>query len=279
MARALRVVDQAGRSSGRGGAGLPARDDFGFDPAFTERMMPAFEWLYRHYWRVEVDGLENVPGSGRALLAANHAGVVPWDGAMIRTGIMLEHPQPRHARMLVVNFAFATPGLSQFLLRTGNVLAHPDNARTLLERDQLVGVFPEGVKGAAKRYTERYKIRRFGRGGFVSVALRTGAPVIPVAVVGAEEVHPVVFDLPSLGRTLGTGTVPLTLTFPWLGALGLVPLPSKWFISFGPPIDTRSLGPEAAEDHGLALDIADEVRGWVQRRVDQLRTRRTTPFF
>ena len=270
--QALRVVEPDD-------AALSARDDFGFDRGFTERMMPAFEWLYRRYWRVELDGVENVPASGRALLASNHSGVIPWDGAMIRTGIMLEHPRPRHARMLVVKFAFGTPLLSQFLLLTGNVLAHPDNALTLLERDELVGVFPEGVKGAAKRYRERYHVRRFGRGGFVQVALRTGAPIVPVAVVGAEEVHPVIYDLPSLGRRLGTGTVPLTLTFPWFGLAGLLPLPSKWFISFGPAIDTRRLGPDAADDQGLVLEIADEIRAWIQGRVNELRLRRTTPFF
>ncbi len=255
------------------------RDDFGFDPAFTMRMKPLFEWFYRQYFRVEIDGVENVPSSGRALLAANHAGVVPWDGAMIRTAIMVEHEQPRHARMLVADFAFAIPALSDFLLRTGNVLAHPNNAQTLLERDELVGVFPEGVKGAAKRFSQRYQVQRFGRGGFVQVALRTGAPIIPVAVVGAEEIHPVIYDFPALGRVLGTGTVPLTLTFPWLGLLGLLPLPSKWFISFGRPIETSSLGPEAAGDQALVLEISDEVRSWIQSRLDQLRGRRSTPFF
>jgi 1-acyl-sn-glycerol-3-phosphate acyltransferase len=255
------------------------RDDFGFDPAFTMRMKPLFEWIYRRYFRVEIDGVENVPTTGRALLTANHSGVVPWDGAMIRTAIMVEHQQPRHARMLVADFAFATPVLSDFLLRTGNVLAHPDNAQTLLERDELVGVFPEGIKGAAKRFSQRYQVQRFGRGGFVQVALRTGAPILPVAVVGGEEIHPVIYDFPALGRALGTGTVPLTLTFPWLGLLGLLPLPSKWFISFGKPIETSSLGPEAADDQALVLEIGDEVRGWIQARLDQLRGRRSTPFF
>jgi 1-acyl-sn-glycerol-3-phosphate acyltransferase len=255
------------------------RDDFGFDPSFTMRMKPIFEWIYRHYFRVEADGIENVPGSGRALLVSNHSGVVPWDGAMIRTAIMVEHQQPRHARMLVVDFAFAAPLLSEFMLRTGNVLAHPDNAQTLLERDELVGVFPEGVKGAAKRFSQRYRVQRFGRGGFVQVALRTGAPIVPVAVVGGEEVHPVIYDFPALGRALGTGTVPITLTFPWLGPLGLLPLPSKWFVSFGEPIETISLGPDAAADQGLVLEIGDQVRSWIQGRVDQLRPRRSTAFF
>ncbi len=273
MAQALRVLPGEGREA------VATVDDFGFDPDFTTRTVPLFEFLYRRWWRVETEGIENVRSRGRALLAANHAGVIPWDGAMIRTAIWLEHPRPRHARMLVVDFAFAAPFLSAFLLRTGNVLAHPDNARLLLERNELVGVFPEGVKGAAKRYRDRYRVRRFGRGGFVQAAIRTGAPIIPVAVVGAEEVHPVVHDLPALGRLLGVPTVPLTLTFPWLGWLGLVPLPSKWFIAFGRPIDTASLGPAAADDQALVLEVAEEVRGWIQSRLLEMLPRRLTPFF
>jgi 1-acyl-sn-glycerol-3-phosphate acyltransferase len=176
---ALRVLSSGEELATRG-------DDFGFDPEFTERIKGAALWVYRNYFRVEVDGIRNVPASGRALLAANHAGIIPYDGAMIRTAIIAEHPQPRHARMLVVDWAFALPFTSIFLTKTGNVLAHPDNATTLLEREELVGVFPEGVKGAAKHYRNRYRVQRLGRGGFVQVALRTGAPIVPVAVVGSE---------------------------------------------------------------------------------------------
>ncbi|HEX6350475.1 MAG TPA: lysophospholipid acyltransferase family protein [Candidatus Dormibacteraeota bacterium] len=275
MAASLQIVRPARREA----VARPALDEFGFDPAFTESALPLFQWLYQKYWRVETEGVENVPADGRALLVANHAGVIPWDGAMIRTGIWLEHPQPRHARMLVVNFAFAMPGFAPFLLKTGNVLAHPENAVTLLERDELVGVFPEGVKGAAKAYRERYRVRRFGRGGFVQVALRTGAPIIPVAVVGAEEVHPMVFELPSLARLIGLPTLPITPTFPLLGGLGLLPLPSKWFIAFGRPLETASLGPDAASDPRLVLEVSEEVRGWIQSTVDRLLPRRKTPFY
>lgn len=275
MARALRVL----REDEAPGGQLDEVDEFGFDPRFTERMLPAFRWLYERYWRVEAEGVEHVPANGPALLVANHAGVVPWDGAMIRTAIWLEHRRPRHARMLVVNFAFRWPVLSEFLLKTGNVLAHPENARLLLERGELVGVFPEGTKGAAKRYTQRYRVGRFGRAGFAQVALRTGAPIIPVAVVGSEEVHPVVYDTPALGRIFGAPTLPFTATFPWLGAAGLVPLPSKWFIAFGEPIETAGLAADAAGDQGLALELSEQVRGWIQGRVNELRGRRTTPFF
>ena len=254
-------------------------DGFDFDPEFTERVTKIALWLYRKYWRVEVDGVTNVPGSGRALLVANHAGIVPYDGAMIRTAIVAEHPQPRHARMLVVDWAFAVPFTNMLLVKTGNVLAHPDNATALLERDELVGVFPEGVKGAAKRYRDRYRIRRLGRGGFVQVALRTGAPIIPVAVVGSEEVHPVLADLQPLARLLGMPNFPITPTFPWLGLAGLAPLPSKWFIAFGKPIEVAQHGPDAVGDARLVLEISEQVREWIQTTVNQLRPRRQTIFF
>ncbi len=254
-------------------------DGFGFDPEFTERVKNVALWFYRNYWRVEVDGVTNVPARGRALLVANHAGIIPYDGAMIRTAIIAEHPHPRHARMLVVDWAFAMPFTNMLLVKTGNVLAHPDNATALLERDELVGVFPEGVKGASKPYRDRYRIRRLGRGGFVQVALRTGAPIIPVAVVGSEEVHPVVMDLQPLARLFGLPTLPLTPTFPWLGVLGMIPLPSKWLISFGKPIEVAQYGPQGADDPRLVLALSEQVREWIQATVYQMLPRRQTIFF
>src|SRR2546423_9736674 len=185
-------------------------DGFGFDPEFTERVKNVALWFYRKYWRVEVDGVENVPARGRALLVANHAGIVPYDGAMIRTAILAEHSHPRHARMLVVDWAFAMPFTNMVLVKTGNVLAHPENATPLLERDKLVGVFPEGVKGASKLYRDRYRIRRLGRGGLVQVALRTGAPIIPVAVVRSEGGHPGIRDPQPLARLLRLTHLPIT---------------------------------------------------------------------
>jgi 1-acyl-sn-glycerol-3-phosphate acyltransferase len=256
------------------------RDDaFGFDRDFTDRMMGVALWLYRHYWRVEVEGVTNVPAGGRALLVANHAGIVPYDGMMIRTAIVAEHPHPRHARMLVVDWAFAMPFTSMLLTRTGNVLAHPDNATALLERDELVGVFPEGVKGASKLFRERYRVQRLGRGGFVQVALRTGAPIIPVAVVGAEEMHPVLFNVRPIAKLIGAPVAPITPTFPWLGLAGLIPLPSKWFIAFGKPIEVAKYGPEAANDSRLVLELSETVRTWIQSTLNQLLPRRRTIFF
>lgn len=257
----------------------PPSDGFDFDPEFTERVTQVALWFYRNYWRVEVDGVTNVPSSGRALLVANHAGVVPYDGAMIRTAILAEHPRPRHARMLVVDWAFALPFASLILTKTGNVLAHPDNATALLERDELVGVFPEGVKGASKPYRDRYRVKRFGRGGFVQVALRTGAPVIPIAVVGSEEIHPVVADIRPIARMLRLPAAPITPTFPWLGLGGLLPLPSKWLIEFGRPIDLAGYGPDAADNPRLVLELSEEIRQAIQSGIYRLLPRRQTIFF
>ena len=257
---ALRVVSPSRELELKG-------DGFGFDPEFTERIKNVALWFYRNYWRVEVDGVVNVPAHGRALLVANHAGIIPYDGAMIRTAILAEHPHPRHARMLVVDWAFALPFTNMLLIKTGNVLAHPDNATALLERGELVGVFPEGVKGASKSYRDRYRIRRLGRGGFVQVALRTGSPIIPVAVVGSEEIHPVIADLQPMARLLGLPTLPITPTFPWLGIAGLIPLPSKWLIAFGRPIEVAQFGPGAAEDTRLVLELSEQVREWIQSTV------------
>lgn len=256
----------------------PAIDDFGFDIAFTESVEPAGLWMYRNYFRVEAEGVENVPSAGRALLVANHAGVVPYDGAMIRLAILAEHTQPRPARMLVADWAFAMPFLGMFLQKTGNVMAHPDNATELLEREELVGVFPEGIKGATKRFADRYKVRRFGRGGFIQVALRTGAPIIPVAVVGSEEVHPVLFDIPALAEMTGFPAFPITPTWPALGALGALPLPSKWLLAFGEPIALDAYGPEDAADPALVLELSERVRLWIQTKLYELLPRRSSAF-
>ena len=258
---------------------LPRLDDFGFDREFTEQLQPLAEWFYREYWRVEAFGVENVPAQGRGLLVANHAGVIPWDGAMIRTAIASEHPSPRHARMLVAAWAFQMPFLSQFLMKTGNVSAHPQNATALLERDELVGVFPEGIKGATKTYRERYRVKRFGRGGFVQLALQTGSPIIPVAVVGSEEVHPVIYELAPLADLLGLPSFPITPTWPLLGLLGAIPLPSKWLIAFGDPVDLGSHGPESAADPALLLEVSERVRSSIQAKLAELLPRRRTPFF
>jgi 1-acyl-sn-glycerol-3-phosphate acyltransferase len=250
-------------------------DDFGFDQEWTESLLPIFRWIYRHYWRVETCGLENVPAEGRALLVSNHAGVLPWDGAMIKTALMEEHAHPRHARALIAQFFFGLPYLSWFLRRTGQTVGHPDDSLRLLERDQLVLVFPEGVKGTGKPWSERYRLRRFGRGGYVQVALRAQAPIIPISVVGSEEIYPMLGDLGAIAKLTGFPYFPITPLFPWLGLLGMLPLPSKWRIQFHAPVRTDLMPPDAADDQNLVMTVSDQVRDTIQQGLyDNLKQRR-----
>jgi 1-acyl-sn-glycerol-3-phosphate acyltransferase len=255
-----------------------AVDDFGFDPQWTESFLTVFKILYRDYWRVETTGIEHVPATGRALLVANHAGVLPWDGTMIKTAMFVEHPQPRHVRALVASLFMGMPVMSWFLRRTGQTVGHPDDTRRLLERDELVLVFPEGVKGTGKPFKDRYRLRRFGRGGFIATAIRAGAPIIPVSVVGSEEIYPMVADLAPVAKAFGLPYLPITPFFPWLGPLGLLPLPSKWRIQFHPPMHVETYSPEAADDRNLVMALADEVRETIQKGVYENLKRRRSVF-
>jgi 1-acyl-sn-glycerol-3-phosphate acyltransferase len=252
-----------------------AVDDFGFDPQWTESFLTAFMVLYRDYWRVETTGVENVPATGRALLVSNHAGVLPWDGTMIKTAVFAEHPHPRHVRALVASLFMGAPFLSWFLRRTGQTVGHPDDTRRLLERDELVLVFPEGVRGTGKNFKDRYRLRRFGRGGFVATAIRSRAPIIPVSVVGSEEIYPMIGDLGPLAKFFGLPYFPVTPFWPWLGPLGMIPLPSKWRIQFHPAIHVDDHPPEAADDQNLVMALADQVRDTIQEGIyDNLKLRR-----
>jgi 1-acyl-sn-glycerol-3-phosphate acyltransferase len=200
-------------------------------------------------------------------MVSNHAGIVPWDAIMIGTSILKEHPLPRYPRFLVLNWAFNLPYASFTLRKVGAVVASPYNAIRLLEQDELVGVFPEGVKGAGKDFKDRYRLQRFGRGGFVEIALRTRSPIVPVAVVGSEEIHPKIGESGLLARATGAPYFPITPTFPVLGPLGLVPLPSKWRIEFCEPIPTEEYGPDAAEDRGLVFELSERVREVIQDKL------------
>ena len=245
--------------------GETAVDEFGFDPAYAESFLPIFRWIYHRYWRVETTGVEHVPAGGRALLVANHAGVLPWDGAMIKTALFEEMERPRHARALVASMFTGFPVLDWFLPRTGQLVGHPEGAHRLLERDELVLVFPEGVKGTGKGWRNRYRLRRFGRGGYVQTAIRARAPIIPVSVVGSEEIYPMLGDLGPVAQLLGWPYFPVTPTWPALGPLGVVPLPSKWRIQFHEPVRTDLCDPADAADLRLVMSLNDEVRGVVQR--------------
>jgi 1-acyl-sn-glycerol-3-phosphate acyltransferase len=255
-------------------------DDFGFDPDLSDHVLAApFRPLYNKWFRVEMRGLENVPDDGCALVVGNHSGTLPLDAVMTSLGLLDHHPAHRHLRLLAADLVFATPFLAPLARKAGNTLACNEDAERLLNAGELVGVFPEGFKGIGKPFSERYKLQRFGRGGFVSAALRTGAPIVPVSIVGAEEIYPMIGNVKSLARVLGFPYLPVTPLFPALGPLGLVPLPSKWIIEFGEPFDTAHLGPAAADDPMLVFDLTDQVRETIQQNLYQLLMSRRSVFF
>ena len=254
-------------------------DEWGFDEEYAEAVFPFFEFLYQRWWRVQADGLVHVPSHGRALIVSNHAGsLFPFDASMITGAIMKEHPLPRWPKFMVLNWAFVLPFLSAFMRRVGGLPASPHNAARALEQDHLVMVFPEGVKGTGKPFSERYRLQRFGRGGFVEVALRARAPIVPVAVVGSEEIYPMIGNSRTLARAVGAPFAPITPTFPWLGPLGLLPLPSKWRIEFCPPIDLSGYGPGAAEDRRLVFDVSEQVRETIQAKIYENLVKRGSAF-
>jgi 1-acyl-sn-glycerol-3-phosphate acyltransferase len=259
-------------------AGDYAEDEWGFDEEFARALRPLLDFLYDRWWRVESTGVANVPAAGRAMLVANHAGILPWDGTMMSLAIQREHAHPRYPRFLVLDWAFTLPFVSVAMRKVGGVVASPYNASRLLEQDELVAVFPEGAKGAGKDFSERYRLQRFGRGGFVEIALRAGAPIIPVAVVGSEEIYPKVGESRLLARALGAPYFPITPTFPLLGPLGTIPLPSKWRIEFGRPIATDQYGRDAAEDRTLVFDLSEQIREEIQRMVYENLVRRGSAF-
>ncbi|MBI3097598.1 MAG: acyltransferase family protein [Planctomycetes bacterium] len=254
-------------------------DEFGLDPEFAQMSRPFFRFLYKTYWRVTTTGIGNVPGKGRALLVANHAGVMPWDGAMINMAVWEEHPSPRYVRTLYLDWFQTLPYVSILLARTGQVMACPENGERLLKQDALTAVFPEGVKGVGKLFRDRYRLARFGRGGFVKMAIRCRAPIIPVSVVGSEEVHPSLARMTLLEKLTGIPIIPMTPTFPWTGLLGLIPLPSKWYLHFGEPVDCAPYPPEAAEDYLLVARLTAQVRDTIQEKIHELLKERKTVFW
>jgi 1-acyl-sn-glycerol-3-phosphate acyltransferase len=255
-------------------------DEFGYDPDLADNvLLPALRPLYRKWFRVEVRGIDNVPNEGGALVVANHSGTIAIDSLMTQVAVHDEHPAGRHLRMLGADIVFQTPLVGELARKGGSTLATNADAERLLSRGELVGVWPEGFKGIGKPFSERYKLQRFGRGGFVSAALRTGVPIIPCSIVGAEEIYPIIGDLKPLARLLGVPYVPVTPTFPWLGLLGLVPLPSKWIIEFGEPVATSAHGAAAADDPMLVFDLTDQVRETIQQTLYSLLMQRRSVFF
>lgn len=249
-------------------------DQFGMDPTLLEFMRPFFQFLYYNYFRVDVEGTRNIPRKGPAILVANHAGALPYDGAMVHLAVFNSLAGQRGVRFLVEDFVYDLPVLGTFIQRIGGVRACHENAERLLDAGHLIAVFPEGVRGIGKEYEERYKLTRFGRGGFIRLAMRTGVPIVPVAIMGSEETHPIIWKSYRLAKPLGLPFVPFTPTFPWLGPLGLVPLPSKWRIKFSKVRGFDEFDPSDAEDDALVTKHAESVRAEVQKMLDVMLAKR-----
>ena len=259
-------------------AGDYETDEFGLDYEFLDAVTPLLRFMYKYYWRVETSGMEHVPDSGRALLVMNHSGQLPFDGAMIFGAVYFEHPAQRLVRSLYANWFPTLPILSSAFEKIGQTLASEENGIRLLEQDELVGVFPEGYKGVSKLYKDRYQLARFGRGGFVSMALKAQAPIIPVSIVGAEETYISLHKSKTLARLTGFPFFPISLRFPWLGLLGVIPLPTKWYIDIGEPIPMDGHEPEAANDILLVSQLTDQVRNIVQGMVHERLAQRRSVF-
>lgn len=254
-------------------------DDFGLDPSFEGKVRAGLDLLYRRYFRVEVDGIDNIPSAGRAVVVANHSGALPLDGMMLRAAMRLDHRSARDLRWLAEDFVFYLPFAGVFLNRIGAVRACPENAERLLEKDSLIAVFPEGVQGIKKLFNERYRLQRFGRGGYIRLCLRMRAPLIPCAIIGAEETNPLIYRFEWLAELLRLPYLPVTPTFPLLGPLGLLPAPTRWKIRFGEPISFDSYGPEAANDDVLVGRLSERVRSSIQGLLDSgLRARKSVWF-
>lgn len=253
-------------------------DEFGYDPDFNENvLLPAARALYERWFRVEVAGIENVPAEGGALIVANHSGTLPLDALML--SVALHDNARRCVRLLGADLVYQVPVLAHLARKAGHTLACQADAARLLGKGELVGVFPEGFKGVGKPFADRYKLQRFGRGGFVGTALRAGVPIVPAAIVGAEEIYPKIGDLRPLARLLGLPYFPVTPTFPLLGPAGLVPLPSKWMIQFGEPMTLEEYAAEDADDPMTLFNVTDHVRENVQQMLYDTLLRRGPAFF
>jgi 1-acyl-sn-glycerol-3-phosphate acyltransferase len=254
-------------------------DDFGFDPELTDAaFLPALRLIFEKWFRVEVTGAVNLPADGGALVVANHSGTLPWDAVMTGVAVHDNHPRNKHLRMLGADLVFKVPVLGSLARATGQTLACGQDAVRLLRAGEMVGVWPEGFKGIGKPFSERYQLQRFGRGGFVTTAIKAGVPIIPCSIVGAEEIYPKIADLKPLARALGLPYFPITPFFPLLGPLGAIPLPTKWRIDFGTPIRTDRQPVESVEDHSHVLAIADHVRATIQQNLDDMLAKRESVF-
>ena len=268
------VVETIRSAYGPGAEKASDLPDGGHDPRFLERAAPLLEFLWSRYFRVRLLGLENVPQAGAAMLVGNHSGGIPYDGALLLYGLYRNMPNHRRVRPLVANFAFRAGWMANVVARIGGVRASTETALPLLAAGELVAVFPEGLKGVGKLYRERYRLARFGRGGFVRLARQAQVPLLPVAIVGAEEIHPVIGKITRLAEPFGLPYIPITPTFPWLGPLGLLPVPTKWTIQIGAPV-----APPAIGDEPETVRVAETVRTSIDGMIADLLAQRRSILF
>ncbi|HET8820512.1 MAG TPA: lysophospholipid acyltransferase family protein [Thermoleophilaceae bacterium] len=256
-------------------------DDWGRSQRIFDLVAPLLDFYYRHWFRVEVEGVENVPSSGGGLIVSNHSGALPPDAPMIMQAIHHEHPSPRPLYMLGENWFKGYPGVGMLANKIGLVGAHPDNAQRLLgDEGKLVLVFPEGQKASRKLYWQRYRLRRFGRGGFVRTAIRAGVPIVPTAVMGAEEAMPIFAHVPLLERLTGLIYFPINHAFPHFGlAAAAMYLPAKFRIRFLEPIDMSDYGPEDADDIALVGRLSERIRLRIQEELEDLVLARKSVWF
>ncbi|MDJ0851440.1 MAG: lysophospholipid acyltransferase family protein [Myxococcota bacterium] len=243
-------------------------DEFGMDEVTLRSAQPVLDLLMDRYWRVEFSGLERLPDTGPCLLVANRSGLLPYDGLMLAHGIARARPEEQRPCFLVADWLITLPFVQPYLARLGGVRACRENAERLLASKRFVIAFPEGVRGAAKVFRERYQVKRFGRGGVVRVALESGVPLVPVGIVGAEEAHPILFKEQAVARTLGLPFLPVTPTFPLTGPFGVLPLPTKWIVRIGEPVALEHLDSEAVDDELLIARLTEELRLRIQSLVD-----------
>jgi len=254
-------------------------DEFGFDPHFNDAIVrPLLRFFFKSWFRVEVSGAENLPAEGAALVVANHAGVLPFDGLMLSVAVHDEHPAQRDLRLLAADMVFDLPVIGETARKAGHTMACTTDAHRLLASGELTAVFPEGYKGLGKRFEDRYRLQRFGRGGFVSAALRTKAPIVPCSIIGSEEIYPMVADVKLLARLFGLPYFPVTPLFPLAGPAGLVPLPSKWRIAFGEPSFTDENATTDADDPMVTFELTDQVRETIQQTLYRLLAGRRNVF-
>ena len=256
-------------------------DDWGRSERVYQLMEPVLNFYYRYWFRVDVEGVEHVPAAGGALLASNHSGALPPDAPMIMQAVRNEHPAPRPLYMLGEHWFKGYPGVGMLANKIGMVAAHPANAHRLLrDEGRLVLVFPEGQKGTRKLFWQRYKLRRFGRGGFVKTAIRAGVPIVPIAVMGAEEAMPIFAHVPLLQRVTGLIYFPINHAFPHFGLLaGGMYLPAKFKIRFLEPVWFDRHGPDAADDVAFVQQVADDIRARIQDALNGMLGQRRSVWF